>query len=69
MTGSAPDYLTSKLVNHLTSVGEKLETHKAFLVGHVINQGRKIYSGRHACLTKENVTEMLRASRRHHLCL
>ena len=32
---------------------------KAFLVGHVINQGRKIYSGRHACLTKENVTEML----------
>ena len=24
--------------------------HKAFLVGHVINQGRKIYSGRHACL-------------------
>ena len=42
---------------------------KAFLVGHVINQGRKIYSGRHACLTKENVTEMLRASRRHHLCL
>ena len=42
---------------------------KAFLVGHVINQGRKIYSGGHACLTKENVTEMLRASRRHHLCL
>ena len=27
--------------------------HKAFLVGHVINQGREIYSGRHACLTKE----------------
>ena len=46
-------------------MGEKLETHKAFLVGHMINQGRKIYSGRHACLTKENVTEMLRASRRH----
>ena len=43
--------------------------HKAFLVGHVINQGRKIYSGRHACLTKENVTDMLHASRRHHLCL
>ena len=42
---------------------------KAILVGHVINQGRKIYSGRHACLTKENVTEMLRTSRRHHLCL
>ena len=40
--------------------------HKAFLVGHVINQGREVYSGRHACLTKENVTEMLRASRRHH---
>ena len=38
---------------------------KAILVGLVINQGRKIYSGRHACLTKENVTEMLRASRRH----
>ena len=32
---------------------------KAFLVGHVINQSRKIYSGRHACLTNENVTEML----------
>ena len=42
---------------------------KAFLVGLMINQGRKIYSGRHACLTKENVTEMLRVSRRHHLCL
>ena len=41
--------------------------HKAFLVGHVINQGRKSYSGRHACLTKEKVTEMLRASRRSHL--
>ena len=27
---------------------------KAILVGHVINQGRKIYNGRHACLTKEN---------------
>ena len=27
---------------------------KAVLVGHVINQGRKIYNGRHACLTKEN---------------
>ena len=39
--------------------------HKAFLVGHVINQGRKSYSGRHACLTKEKFTEMLRASRRH----
>ena len=34
---------------------------KAILVGHVINQGRKIYSGRHPCLTKENVTEVLRA--------
>ena len=43
--------------------------HKAFLVGHVINQGIKNYSGSHACLTKENVTEMLRASRCHHLCL
>ena len=42
---------------------------KVFLVSHMINQGRKIYSGRHACLTKENVTEMLRASRCHHLCL
>ena len=42
---------------------------KAILVGHVINQGRKIYSGRYACLTKENVTEMLRASRPHYLCL
>ena len=39
--------------------------HKAFLVDHVINQGRKSYSGRHACLTKEKFTEMLRASRRH----
>ena len=27
---------------------------KAILVGQVINQGRKIYTGRHACLTKEN---------------
>ena len=27
---------------------------KAILVGHVINQERKIYNGRHACLTKEN---------------
>ena len=36
---------------------------KAIPVGLVINQRRKIYSGRHACLTKENVTEMLRASR------
>ena len=34
---------------------------KAILVGHVINQGRKIYSGRHPCLTTRNVTEMLRA--------
>ena len=42
---------------------------KAFLISHVINQGRKIYSGRHACLTKENVTDMLHASGRHHLCL
>ena len=31
---------------------------EAILVGHVINQGKKkFYSGRHACLTKENVTE------------
>ena len=35
---------------------------KAILVGLVINQGRKIYSGRHACLTIENKSEMLRAS-------
>ena len=27
---------------------------KAILVGHVINQGREIYNGGHACLTKEN---------------
>ena len=27
---------------------------KAILVGHVINEGRKIYNKRHACLTKEN---------------
>ena len=27
---------------------------KAILLGHVINQGRKIYNGRHTCLTKEN---------------
>ena len=27
---------------------------KAILVGHVINQGRKIYNWRHACLTKES---------------
>ena len=32
---------------------------KAILVGLVINQGRKIYNGKHECLTKENVTEML----------
>ena len=42
---------------------------KAILVGNVIKQGRNIYSGRNARLTKENVTVMLRASRRHHLCL
>ena len=42
---------------------------KAILVGLVIYQGRNIYSVRHACLTKENVAEMLRVSRRHHLCL
>ena len=42
---------------------------KAILVGLVINQGRRIHSGRCACLTKQNVTEMLRASRRHHLYL
>ena len=35
---------------------------KAFLVFHVINQDRKIYSGGRACLTKENVTDMLHAS-------
>ena len=33
---------------------------KAILVGLVINQGRKIYNGRHECLTKENRSEMLR---------
>ena len=27
---------------------------KAILFGHVINQGRKIYNGKHAYLTKEN---------------
>ena len=27
---------------------------KAILFGHVINQGKKNYNGRHACLTKEN---------------
>ena len=27
---------------------------KAILVGHMINQGRKIYNGRRACLAKEN---------------
>ena len=31
MTGSAPDYLTSKLLNDLTSVGEKLETHNRYM--------------------------------------
>ena len=41
---------------------------KAFLVSHVINQGRKIYSGRHPCLTKENVTGDV-TCRRHHLSL
>ena len=40
---------------------------KAILVGLVINQGRIIHSGRYACLTKQNVTEMLRASRRNRL--
>ena len=42
---------------------------KAVLVGLVINQGRKIYSGRHACLTNENSAEMLRVNRPHRLCL
>ena len=27
---------------------------KAIVDGHVINEGRKIYNGRHACLTNEN---------------
>ena len=27
---------------------------KAILVGHVIDQSRKIYNGRHECLIKEN---------------
>ena len=27
---------------------------KAILIGHMINQGRRIYNGRHACLAKEN---------------
>ena len=27
---------------------------KAILVGHMINEGRKIYNGRHACLAKES---------------
>ena len=40
---------------------------KAFLVSHVINQGRKNYSGGHTCFTKENVTDMLHASRRHYI--
>ena len=42
---------------------------KAILVGLVITQGRIIHSGRYACLTKQNVTEMLRASRRNRLYL
>ena len=35
---------------------------KAILVGHVINQGRKIYVGRHACLTKENNLSLLQSA-------
>ena len=31
---------------------------RAILVGHVINQGKKNYSGRHARLTKENVLRL-----------
>ena len=36
-----------------------LSLKRRILVGHVIKQGRKNYSGRRACLTKENVTEMI----------
>ena len=32
--------------------GSFMSFRKAILVGHVINQGTKIYSGRHACSTK-----------------
>ena len=35
---------------------------KAILVGHVINQGRNIYVGRHGCLTKENNLSLLQSS-------
>ena len=35
---------------------------KAILVGHVINWGRKIYVGRHACLTKENNLSLLQSA-------
>ena len=35
---------------------------KAILVGHVINEGRKIYVGRHACLTKENKLSLLQSA-------
>ena len=35
---------------------------KAILVGDVINQGRKIYNGRHACLTKENNLSSLQSA-------
>ena len=31
ITGSAPDYLTSKFTNDLTSVGEKIETHNRYI--------------------------------------
>ena len=35
-------------------IGSLVSFIKAILVGHVINQGRQIYNGGHACLTKEN---------------
>ena len=35
---------------------------KAILVGHVINQGRKRYNGRPACLTKENNLSLLQSA-------
>ena len=35
-------------------IGSFMSFIKAIFVGHVINQGRKMYNGRHACLTKEN---------------
>ena len=66
-----PSYVSVTICFYKTYLGSYTEP-----AGHLVHyshliwsQGRIIHSGRYACLTKQNVTEMSRASRRHHLYL